>query len=58
MKLTEHLVFLALLTPTVAVLTAAVVSLAVPLPSLNLSLDVQTLAIADYLGAYPFADQP
>ena len=29
MKLTEHLIFLALLTPTVAVLSAAVVSLAV-----------------------------
>lgn len=58
MKLREHLVFLALLTPTVALLAAAVVSLAVPLPSLDISLDVQTLAIADYLGSYPVAEQP
>jgi hypothetical protein len=58
MKLKEHLIFLALLTPTVALLAAAVVSLAAPLPRLDLALDVQTLAIADYLGAYHFVDQP
>jgi hypothetical protein len=58
MKLTEHLIFLALLTPTVAVLSAAVVSLAVPLPGLNTSLDTQTLVIADYVASYPSDDQP
>jgi hypothetical protein len=58
MKLREHLVFLALLTPTVALLAAAVVSLAVPLPSLDISLDVQTLATGDYPASYAFAEQP
>lgn len=58
MKFTQHLIFLALLTPTVALLAAAVVSVAVPLPSLDISLDVQALAISDYLGSYPFTDQP
>ena len=57
MKLTEHLIFLALLTPTVAVLSAAVVSLAVPLPGLYTS-DIQTLVIADYVASYPSDDQP
>jgi hypothetical protein len=48
MKIKEHLIFLALLTPTAAVLVAAVVSLAAPLPNLNISIDVQTLAVGDY----------
>jgi hypothetical protein len=51
MKIAEHLIFLALLTPTVAVLVAAVVSLTAPLPSLNISLDVQTVAARDYHGS-------
>ncbi len=58
MKLTEHLIFLVLLAPTVALLAAAVVSLAAPLPSLDISPDVQTLATADSLGSYPFDEQP
>lgn len=58
MKFAEHLIFLALLTPTAALLAAAVVSVAVPLPSLNIALDVQALAMADYLGSQPYTDQP
>jgi hypothetical protein len=36
MKLTDHLIFLALLTATVAVVVTTMVSLGVPLPSLSL----------------------
>lgn len=56
MKFTEHLIFLALMTPTVALLTAAVVSLTAPSPSLSLSgFDA---AVIEYLHSESLVDLP
>lgn len=51
MRFTEHLIFLALLTPTVALLSAAVVSLAVPMPGLNTAIDVHSRSLTTWAPA-------
>ncbi|HYN12281.1 MAG TPA: hypothetical protein VET51_06535 [Burkholderiales bacterium] len=51
MKLSEHLMFLALMIPTILLLTAGAVSFAWPDSRLSMPQDPQTLAITEFLHA-------
>lgn len=57
MKLSEHLVFLALMIPTILLLAAGAVSIAWPDSSFSMAQDPQTLAITEFLRAPPAHDQ-
>lgn len=57
MKLSEHLMFLALMIPTILLLAAGALSFAWPDSSLSIPQDPQTLAITQFLRAPPADDQ-
>lgn len=57
MKLTEHLMFLALMIPTLLLLAAGAVSFAWPDSSLSMRQDPQTLALTEFLRVQPAGDQ-
>ena len=57
MKLKEHVMFMALMIPTLLLLAAGAVSFALPDSSLSIPQDPQTLAITEFLRAPPADDQ-
>ena len=57
MKLGEHLMFLALMIPTILLLAAGALSFAWPDSSLSMPQDPQTLALTEFLHAQPGEDQ-
>lgn len=57
MKLSEHLIFLALMIPTILLLAAGAVSFGFPESGLNMTQDPQTLALTEFLRAPPTDDQ-
>jgi hypothetical protein len=56
MKLSEHLMFLALMIPTILLLAAGALSFAWPDSSLSIPQDPQTLALTEFLRAQPAED--
>jgi hypothetical protein len=57
MKLSEHLMFLALMIPTILLLAAGAVSFAWPESRLSMTQDSQALALTEFLRAPPMDDQ-
>lgn len=57
MKLSEHLMFLALMIPTILLLAAGAVSFGWPESGLSMTQDPQTLALTEFLRAPPTDDQ-
>jgi hypothetical protein len=57
MKLSEHLMFLALMIPTILLLTAGAVSFGFPESRLSMAQDPQTLALTEFLRAPAMDDQ-